>query len=77
MDEKMNQLTEIFQDVFDNEDITLTEDTKIKEITGWDSFIHISLMAAVQDEFGVAYNIEEIMKLKTVGELIASIEGKQ
>lgn len=77
MAENMKRLTEIFQDIFDDENLALTSEMKVKEIKGWDSFVHISLMAAIQDEFGITYSIEEIMEMETIDKILLSIEKKQ
>ena len=76
MDERLSQLAEIFQDVFDDDSLSISAETEIAEIEGWDSLIHITLMAAIQDEFGVSYDIDEITELKTVGDIIASLDRK-
>ncbi|MBR4707485.1 MAG: acyl carrier protein [Pseudobutyrivibrio sp.] len=72
----LDRLTEVFQDVFDDEDLTITADTNVKELDGWDSLTHITLMAAIQDEFDVKYNIEQITELTTVSDILATLEGE-
>lgn len=76
MDERLSQLTELFQDVFDDDSLSISAETKINEINGWDSLIHITLMAAIQDEFGVSYDIDEITELNTVGDILISLDRK-
>ena len=41
-----------------------------------DSLAQISILAAVQDEFHVKFNIDEIVALKNVGDLVNAIERK-
>ena len=72
----LDRLTEVFQDVFDDEDLTITTDTNVKELDGWDSLTHITLMAAIQDEFDVKYSIEQITELTTVSDILATLEGE-
>lgn len=72
----LDRLTEVFQDVFDDEDLTITADTNVKELDGWDSLTHITLMAAIQDEFDVKYSIEQITELTTVSDILATLEGE-
>ena len=76
MDERLEILAEIICDVFDDTDIEITEDTDLKSIDGWDSLVHISLMAAVQEEFGIKYDIDEMTEITTVADILDSIERK-
>ena len=42
-EEVFTQLTEVFWDVFDDEDIVLTDDTTADDIEDWDSLEQINL----------------------------------
>jgi acyl carrier protein len=70
------QLTDIFRDLFANDDIVLTPTTTAADIDGWDSFNHISVIVAVETRFGVKMSTGEIEKLVDVGALVAAIESK-
>ena len=48
------KLNEVFQDVFDDESITVNDATTSNDIADWDSLEHINLIAAVEQEFGVS-----------------------
>ena len=48
--EILEKLNEVFHDVFDNNDIVVTEQTNANDIEEWDSLIHITLISAVEDE---------------------------
>ncbi len=72
------KLTGIFQDVFDDGDITISETTTAAEIDGWDSLTHITLLATVEEEFGVKFSMKAVQHLQNVGELAELIaEGLQ
>ncbi len=75
-DEIFKQLHMVFQDVFDNEHIIITESTAAEHIAEWDSLMHITLISAVEDEFQVKFSMQEIMDMKNVGEMMALIEQK-
>ncbi len=77
MNETMKQLSDIFCDVFDDNSLVITENTIIKEIRGYDSLVHISLIASIQEEFKIRYDINEIMALNSVSDIISSIENKK
>ena len=70
------ELESIFRDVFDDESIELNRETCSENIDEWDSLMHITLLAAIQDEFSIQFNIDEITSMKKVGDMIDAIEGK-
>ena len=72
----LDTLTEIFQDIFDDTTIQLSERSVISEIHGWDSLTHISIIAAIQDEFSISFDMDEITKLNTIEDMISAIKGK-
>ena len=76
MDNLMKKMEVIFRDVFDDDSICLTESTNAKDIEEWDSLTHISILASVQDEIGVSFDMDEIIAMKNVGDMMKAIEGK-
>ena len=67
--EIFEKLTEVVQDVFDDETITIGEATTASDIEDWDSLTHITLLATVEEEFGVKFSMKAVQGLKNVGEL--------
>ena len=73
MEDKMTReavfetLNEVFRDVFDDESISVTENTTSNDIEDWDSLEHINLLAAVEQEFGVKFNMGQVVSMKNVG----------
>ena len=63
-------LDEVFQDVFDDEDIHVTPETTADDIEDWDSLEHINLVVAVENKFGIKFNMSEVVKFKNVGEMV-------
>lgn len=70
------KLQEVFQDVFDDDEIELTDETTADDIDAWDSLTHVQLIVAVEKAFGLKFSTVEVMKLKNVGEFIALIDKK-
>ena len=63
-------LTEIFWDVFDDEDIVLTDATTADDIEDWDSLEHINLVVAVEKQFSIKFNMGEVNSFQNVGEMV-------
>ncbi len=68
-EEVFNKLKEIFNDVFDR-DIELNESTQAKDVDGWDSLTHITLIAQIEEEFDMKFTMKEVLGMKNVGEMV-------
>ena len=73
-DEIFERLNEVFQDVFGDEDITVTDATTAADIEGWDSLRHITLIAAIEDEFDIEFSMGKTVSMKNVGEMVDYIQ---
>jgi acyl carrier protein len=62
-------LNEVFRDVFDDEDITVAENTTSEDIDDWDSLEHINLIVATEKKFGIKFTMSEVTGMKNVGEM--------
>ena len=76
MSETLTQLNEVFQDVFDDDEIVVARETSAKDIEDWDSLMHVNLVLAVESKFGVRFTSTEVASLKDVGELNDLVEKK-
>lgn len=77
MQEIFDRLNEVFQDVFDDDSITVTERTTAADIEDWDSLSHITLVSAVEDEFRMKFSMKEVVEMKNVGEMVAIIAARR
>lgn len=71
--EKMN---EIFRNVFDDESITLNDETNAEDIEDWDSLEQINLIVAIENEFEMMFDMAEVADLANVGEMVDLILSK-
>lgn len=71
--EKMN---EIFRNVFDDESITLNDETNAEDIEDWDSLEQINLIVAIENEFEMMFDMVEVADLANVGEMVDLILSK-
>ena len=74
--ELFEQLNEVFQDVFDDDSITVNETTTANDIDDWDSLEHINLINAVEQKFGIKFDMGQIVTMKNVGEMANIIESQ-
>lgn len=64
------KLNEVFQDVFDDDTITVNAQTTADDIEDWDSLEHINLVSAVEKEFGMKFTMAQVVGMKNVGEMV-------
>lgn len=70
------RLTTILRDVFDDESIVATPKMTASDVKDWDSVNHITLIVAIEEEFGIKFNTAELEKMKNVGQMVDEIEKK-
>ncbi len=70
------RLNEVFQAVFQDDEIEIDRETTAKDVEGWDSLMHVSLMVNVERTFGVKFTSGEISGLKNVGEMVDMLDHR-
>ena len=70
------RLNRVFRDVFDDDTITVNAKTTADDIDDWDSLEHITLISAVEKEFGMKFRMGEISSMKNVGEMAGIISSR-
>lgn len=71
-----SEIQEIFRDILGQPALVLHEQLTAAEVRGWDSFMHVSLIDAVERHFGIRFGLSEMDGLANVGELFAAVERK-
>ena len=72
----LEEITTIFRDVLDNEEILLTVETTASDIDGWDSLAHIQLVVAFENHFNIRFTSSEIQSWDNVGAIVEAIQAK-
>ena len=76
MDDLAERLLEVFRQVFDDDDLEITDDTVAGDVEGWDSLNHINLVVAIESAFSVKFKNREIASWKNVGDMRRGILAK-
>lgn len=69
-EEIFEKLNEIFREVFEDDDIVVTETTSAADIEDWDSLTHITLISSVEEEFDIKFAMKDVIGMKNVGEMV-------
>ena len=60
MDDRMERLNGVFQQVFDDDELEIDRETTAKDVEGWDSLMHVTLLINVEKAFGVKFSSSEV-----------------
>jgi acyl carrier protein len=72
----IQKLTEVFQTVFENQDLVLNPEMSAQDVENWDSFNHINLVIEIEGAFGVTFTTEEIGSMNNIGDLVTVLQSK-
>jgi acyl carrier protein len=64
------RLNRVFRETFEDDSIEIFEEMTAKDITEWDSLMHIILVVSVEKEFAIRLNAAQVGQLKNVGEML-------
>jgi len=70
------KLNDIFRDIFDDENIEVSDSLSAIDIDDWDSLANISIVVAVEKDFKVKFSIEDVTSFKCVGDMVSKIKQK-
>jgi acyl carrier protein len=73
----LDQLTSIFRDVFDDDELVIERSTTAHDVDGWDSLAHIRLVVSIEKTLGLRFTAAEISSLVNVGGMVDLIFIKQ
>lgn len=70
------RLSEVFRRVFHQPALVLRDELSARDVPGWDSLNHVTLMIEVEGEFGLRFTSAEVQALECVGQLKTLIDRK-
>jgi len=76
LDPVRQRLNQVFRDVFDDDRIEIFDAMTAADLDDWDSLSHITLVLAVEREFGLRLNAAEVGRLNNVGEMVRLLASR-
>ncbi|MBQ0153334.1 MAG: acyl carrier protein [Bacteroidales bacterium] len=73
-EEIIKQLTPIAQEVFQKSELVLTDNLSAQNVDTWTSLAFMQFLTAIEEQFGFKFKMMELLKLKTMGDILASME---
>jgi acyl carrier protein len=75
-EEIRSKVQELLRDVVDDDTVVIDDDTVAEDVVDWDSTNHVRLIVAIEDEFKVRFETDEITRPESVGDLVDLIKSK-
>ena len=72
--EIIEKLTPIFQEVFEDESLALTDDQTPEKIDNWESITHMMMIEKVEKTFEFRFKFMELQQLTSVGNIVSTIQ---
>jgi acyl carrier protein len=69
-------LRDIFADTLEISPDEVTPDLNTESVDSWDSFRHLQLMLAIEGEYGVQFDPQQIPDLTTVAKIQSALVAK-
>lgn len=71
--EVFKKMSDICRDVFEDDNLILTEATTATDVAGWDSLTHLSLINELEETFDVTFTLDEVTESKNIGDLLTAL----
>jgi acyl carrier protein len=73
----LTEITEILRDVLRDHELEIAPTTRFEDVSGWDSMDLITVVVEVEGRFDLQFELPEIDRLNTIGDLLRMIQAKQ
>ena len=76
MNDVRSRAEQVFREVFDDHSLTLSDAMQAKDVPGWDSLMHITLIMSLEEAFCLKFTTREVMGFQNVGEMLRCLDSK-
>jgi acyl carrier protein len=76
MENTLGKIQQAFQTTFNVEPQSINIDTTPAEVPAWDSMGHVALASNLENEFGLSFDVDEIMEMENVRQIVKIVEAK-
>jgi acyl carrier protein len=76
MQDVLARVQRAFSSAFDVEPGSVTINTVPGDIRAWDSMGHVTLASSLEQEFGLTFDVDELMEMENVREILRIVQAK-
>lgn len=70
------RVAKIFQQVLGIEPSVFSPRLSHDQVLTWDSLGHINIVEALEDQFGIEFDVDETMNMNSVGDIVQILSNK-
>lgn len=70
------RIQQIFRDVLDDRKLEVTSDLGPANTPAWDSFAHVKLILAIEDEYKLSFTMDEVADVTTAGDFVRALKAR-
>ena len=70
------KIENIFREVFDDDQLQLSDSLSSETMPTWDSLAHIRLISALEDELSLTFTLEDIEAMTSAAKILDVVESK-
>jgi acyl carrier protein len=75
-DEVRARVQDLLRDIVDDDSLRITDATTAADVDWWDSLTHLKLLVAIEEAWGLNFQVAELASPENVGELVDLIRSK-
>ena len=75
-DELLGKVRTAFKSAFDVEPATISLATVPTDVSAWDSMGHVTLASSLEQEFGLTFDVDDLMAMENVKEICRIVQSK-
>lgn len=76
MEEHMRKVQAAFRAAFGVDPDSIHLETKPGDILPWDSMGHVALVSSLEKEFGLTFDVDEVMEMENVRQILRIVQHK-
>jgi len=76
MEEVLTKVQSAFHSAFDVDPGTVTLETTPDHVPAWDSMGHVTLASSLEQEFGLTFDVDDLMEMENVREICRVVQTK-
>ncbi len=76
MQDVLARVQKAFGSAFEVEPASVTINTVPADIRAWDSMGHVTLASSLEQEFNLAFDVDDLMEMENVREIVRIVQSK-
>jgi acyl carrier protein len=76
MEDVLGKIRTAFQSAFDIDPQTININTVPSDVSAWDSMGHVTLASSLEQEFGMTFDVDDLMAMENVREIYRIVQSK-